>query len=101
MRYQHIAALVTLRTDIKRWPEQAESLLQAAIASALPTHLRELYYWPHEQDTITTAQVVEAFGWKENHASTCLKHLHTFGLLEREAIKDNHGKRFVYKVKRT
>jgi len=46
---------------------------------------------------VTTAQVMEDFKLRNNHASGLLKSLYELGLLQRELVVDSTGMRYVYR----
>lgn len=103
-RFAHIHTLVELRRDIAKYPESADAIIRVAIVNALPPKYNNLYQWirgllrSRRLQWVTTADIMKAFYWEANMASTALKELHGFGLLSREEYTDGHGKGYKYKI---
>lgn len=69
------------------------------LIGALSDQQMRVYDLVFHRESTETAVVIEALGVKPNHASGLLKELTDLGLLERTAITDVAGKRFVYRIK--
>ncbi len=97
-RFAHIRQLVTLRQVIARNPDAVDGLMRAAIVTALPDQYRKVYDWIGTcYSPVTSAMVMRVWDLNHNHASTLLKELWDFGLLERTQRLDENGRTFVYK----
>lgn len=97
-RFTHIRRLVTLRQRIASNPNAADGILRATIIESLPDQYRLIFYWI-EGASVTTPLVMDAWGLNANHASTILKELWEFGLLQREQRVDESGRVFIYRYK--
>lgn len=99
-RFAHVQALVELRDCIDTYPDP-KNAVHDAIVNALPKQYRTIYAWiiSHGGKDITTSFVVAGWRIAPNHASSILNELWQFGLLEREMVIDDSGKRYQYSVK--
>ena len=100
-RYQSIRLLVELRENVRQFPTLADEHIHNTIVESLSKAQRDLWYWivECEGDTVTS-DVMVTFNYTEPYASSLLNELWQFGLLEREMVIDDSGKRYRYSVKR-
>ncbi len=73
------------------------SRIALLIFKSLEPNQLQVYDYVDGLGECDTAELVETFGFKNNHASTILKSLYDLGLLSREQVLDASGKRYVYK----
>lgn len=97
-RYNFIKLLVELRENIRQFPMLADEHIHNTIVESLSDAQRDLWYWLLEcEGVIVTADVMATFNYTEQYASSLLKELHEFGLLEREKYAVGNG--YIYRVK--
>lgn len=98
-RYQSIRLLVELRENVRQFPTLADEHIHNTIIESLSKAQRDLWYWILEcEGDIVTSDVIATFNYTEQYASSLLKELHEFGLLEREKYAVGNG--YIYRVKR-
>ena len=98
-RFQYTRQLVELREQVRQFPMLADEHIHSAIVESLSDAQRDLWYWIVEcEGDIITADVMATFNYTEQYASSLLKELHEFGLLEREKYAVGNG--YIYRVKR-
>lgn len=97
-RYQFTHLLVELRENIRQFPTLADEHIHNAIIESLSEAQRDLWHWivECEGDTVT-AEVMVTFDYTNQYASSLLKELYEFGLLEREQYAIGNG--YIYRVK--
>lgn len=84
---------------VKRGECDAETMLYHILIDTLPPINRRVYNYVAEFNlTVTSADIEYRFGWKINYASTVLNELWKLGLLARELVTDEDGKRYAYKL---
>lgn len=99
-RYQHIQTVASAIADLRKGASAKSRLHQLMLELITPAH-KEVYDWytfhyASQRYTVKVDSFVLAseFNYQINYASTLLKELWEFGLLEREL--DDDGRTYLY-----
>lgn len=106
-----------MKSERNKWPKKFAEVLNNLNADApdyscAPSYIKEwlieslapaertTYYFIEIQmktQPVTAADIVYAYHYKVNYASTLLKSLWSLGLLTRERVKDEQGQHYEYR----
>ena len=91
-------AIANALRDARAQPDKALFVLERLLLDSLSEQQALILAFVESRKQVNTADVMQAFSFANNHASGLLKELWSYGLLQREAVKDKYGLTYQYRL---